>query len=371
MAATLERILVQPAAGRTSEQAPGGRLLSLDAYRGFIMLVLVSHGFGFPALKKDPLFAWVAREFQHVEWEGMASWDLIQPAFLFMVGMAMPFAFARRQAEGAAFGKLFRHAARRAFLLVVLSQVLISISGQRLSFQLINVLSQIAFTYLLCFLILRLRFRAQALVAALLLAGHWALFVLFPGPDGPFSKTGNIGAVIDHAVLGKNYSGYYVTINFLSSTVTTLFGAWAARLLMGKRGHGYKMDALAGAAAACFLGGVALQPFNPLVKRLWTASFTLASAGWVFLALLGFYWLVEVRGLRRAAFPLAVVGMNSIFIYSVDQALYGWLDQSLAVFTRRFAFLGLLAPVAQATLALLVMWYICYWFYRRKIFFKI
>lgn len=369
MAAVLEQ--TRASASATPAHPAPARLLSLDAYRGFIMILLCSEGFGLRSLAQHRGFAWLADQFRHVPWEGVVLWDLIQPAFLFMVGVAMPLALARRTAEGAGFGEVFRHVLWRTFALIALSQVLIVIQSGRLQFQLINVLSQIAFTYLLTFLILQLRFRWQAVAAVAMLAGHWALFALFPGPAGAFSKEGNIGAVLDRAVLGYNYSGYYVTLNFLSSTVTTLLGAWTGRLALDARPHAWRMKILAAAAAAGLLGGLALEAFNPMVKRLWTASFTLFSAGWVFLMLLGFYWLIEVRGRRGWAFPLMVAGMNSIFLYCLYMVLRGWMDQSLAVFTGRFRLLGAAGPVAQATLLVVVMWSACWWLYRRKIFFKL
>src|SRR5262245_6242855 len=354
-----------------SAKLTGERYVSLDAYRGFIMLMLASHTFGLNAMRGLPGWSWLALQFEHVEWEGLVFWDLIQPAFMFMVGMAMPFALANRSAKGNTAGQILRHVAWRAFVLIVLSQVLISISGGKLQFQLINVLSQIAFTYFFTFLILRLPIRFQAVVALLLLAGHWALFAVFPGPEGAFSQIGNIGAQIDHAILGYNYSGFYVTINFVSSIVTTLLGAWTGAFLMRKNPHPTNLKVILISSAVCLVSGLALSPFNPIVKRLWTSSFALYSAGWVFLMLAAFYWLVEVRGWRKPVFPLLILGMNSIFVYSVSIVLYGWLDRAVGVFTARFAFVGILSPVLQATAVLLVMWYVCYWLYQRKIFLRI
>jgi len=348
------------------------RYLALDAYRGFIMVVLVSAGFGFPELAKHPSYRMIASWFDHVPWEGGVFWDMIQPAFMFMVGVAMPFAMARRMEEGARFPQLFRHILMRTLRLVLLSQILISIGEGGVRFQLINVLSQIAFTYFLCFLIMQFRFRWQAAIAALLLAGHWALFALFPGPQGAFSQTGNVGAVIDKAVLGYTYRGYYVTINFVTSAVTTLFGVWTGMLVRTQKSHLEKLKIFVGAMMACFAGGLLLAWLgNPLVKRLWTSSWTLYSTGWVLLMMLGFYSVIEIAGCRKWAFPLVVVGMNSIFIYSINQVLRGWIDRSLGVFTGRFQFLGAPAPVVESCAVLLVMWYLCYWLYRRKIFFKL
>src|SRR5262245_6266682 len=158
------------------------------------MLMLVSEGFGFGALKGHPHWAWLAAQADHASWEGCTFWDLIQPAFTFMVGVAMPFALARRRAQGATTPELLKHVLSRALLLIVLSNIYSnwgSRSGLKLQF--INVLCQIAFGYVLCFLITRMEFRRQVAAAAAMLGGYWALFAMFPGPDGPWSQSGNIG----------------------------------------------------------------------------------------------------------------------------------------------------------------------------------
>jgi predicted acyltransferase len=109
-----------------------------------------------------------------------------------------------------------------------------------------------------------------------------------------------------------------------------------------------------------------------MVKRLWTASFTLFSAGWVIVMLAAFYWLIEVKQTKRWAFPFLVLGMNSLFIYTLGQiGIKGWLDRGLRSFTGNFAFLGDLGAIPQHILVLAGMWYLCYWLYRRKIFVKI
>src|SRR5581483_9135640 len=340
--------------------------------RGFIMLLLVSHGFGFSVLAGYPRFAWLATQVDHAAWAGCTFWDLIQPAFTFMVGVAMPLAFARRLSQGATRRDLFRHVLWRAFMLLVLSNILSNFNSKEAPvLQFINVLCQIAFAYVVCYAIMQLPFRMQVLAGAALLIGHWSLFHLFPGPDGPFSQTGNIGAEIDRKQLGYNYSGYYTTINFMGNAVTVLFGVWTGILLMQERSHRYKMRLLAICAASAFVLGLALEPFVPMVKRLWLPSFTFFSAGWVIVMLLAFYWVIEVKGYKRWVFPLLVVGMNSIFIYSFSQVLRGWLNHGIGVFTRNFSFLGPLGEIPQNLLVMAAMWYMCYWLYQRKIFLKI
>ncbi len=337
------------------------------------MLILVSGGFGFAALaQRRPEFRPLAEQFEHMPWEWITFWDLIQPAFMFMVGVAMPFAFARRMEEGATKSQLFRHVAARSLRLILMSQVLMSISKGRMHFQLINVLAQIGITYFLCYLIMQLKFRWQAAVAGLLLAGHWALFVAFPGTEGPFmSKTTNIGAIIDKFVFGAVNPGHWATLNFVTSTVTTLFGVWTGLLVRSSRTHREKMKILGLWALGCLGAGLAIHPWNPIIKRICTVSFTLYSAGWVLLMLLAFYWTIEVVGWRKWTFPLVVVGANSIFIYSVDMVLRGWLNRAIGVFTLKFEWLGDFAPVAQSCCVLVAMWGLCYWLYRRRIFLKL
>jgi predicted acyltransferase len=291
-----------------------------------------------------------------------------------MVGMAMPFSLGRRLAAGDSPARVFQHVAWRALILIVLSNIYSNWGEQpgALKFQLINVLCQIAFGYLLCSLIMQLRFTAQVAVAVALLAGHWVLFVAFPGPGGAWSQTGNIGAVIDLKVLGYNYSGYYTTINFIGNAVTILFGCWAGLLVKTTKTHAEKLKILIGCAAAALVLGLALQPVNPMVKRLWTCSFTFFSAGWVLLMLAVFYWLIEVKQVRRGTLPFLVLGTNSIFVYSLGQiGISGWLNRGLASFTGNFAFLGEQGAIPQRALVLFCLWYLCYWLYQRKIFFKI
>ena len=350
---------------------PKARSVALDAYRGLIMIFLVSTGFGFGALKDHPIWGAVARQVDHVPWEGMVLWDLIQPAFMFMVGVAMPYSFAKRLGEGASFLSNLGHVLKRCAVLIFLSQLFTAWGDGRVEFGLINVLSQIAFTYLICFLLMQLSFPLQVGAATGLLIGHWTLFVTFPGAEGAFSPTGNVGQVIDQWLLGRTYSGYYVTINFISSAVTTLFGVWAGELLRGRRETADKLRLLLWSAGGCIIGGILLSLVNPMVKRIWTASFTLYSAGWVLLGLVAIVWIVDVKGYKRFALPLVVVGMNSIFVYCVSQLMRGSIHRSIGAFTDKFAWIGTLGPVVHACVTLGVIWYMCWWLYQRKAFVKI
>ena len=357
--------------GSRAAGAEPKRYASLDVYRGFIMLVLASEGFGFSALRGDSTWGRVAHWFDHVPWEGGVFWDMIQPAFMFMVGLAMPFALARRKELRATDSDNFRHILMRSLRLIVLSQIIIWVGAGAVKPQLINVLSQIAFTYTITYLLLKLEWRYQAVAGIVLLAGWTVLFFAFPGPDGPFSHRNHIGLVVDRAIFHYDYDPAYSTLNFIPSTVWTLSGAWAGRLLMQSRAHADNLKKLAVGMVLCFVAAFALRPWIPFIKQLCTASFILYSLGWVLFMLIGFYLIIEVLGYRKWSFPLLVVGMNSIFIYFLSEVLHRWLDRAVGVFTLHYRFVGTLAPVAQATTVLLVMWYLCYWLYQRRIFLKL
>ena len=374
MAATATAPLPQTAAAPHRPPETGAeRLLSLDFFRGLTMLLLIANGFGIhQAFQHHPTWSGLAAQFEHMPWIGCSLWDLIQPAFTFIVGVALPLAWARRAAAGATRGQLFRHALARAAALVVLSNILMNWNGAGpLRLQFINVLCQIAFSYVLCALIYQLPFRAQIAAAAGLMIFHHALFYLWPGPAGPFDPDRNIGTMIDQAILGYNYSGRYTTINFLGNAITVLFGVWTGMFLQQQRTHAERLKILGACAVAAFALGMALSPWIPMVKRLWLGSFTFVSTAWVLAGLSFCYWAIEMKGWRRWTLPAVVVGMNCIFIYSFSQVLRGWLSRGLGRFTGNFEWVGLGAPVAQNLVVMAVMWYLCWWLYQRRIFLKL
>lgn len=378
------------------------RLRSLDAYRGFIMALLICNGFGFATFKGHPTWGWLAAQVDHVKWEGCVFWDLIQPAFMFMVGVAMPFAFAKRQAAGDSWGLQLRHACLRALNLCLVGIALDCITGNAFTIGFMRVLQQIAVGYVLAFLLLGRSYWTQGITAALILIGYTAAWMLYPGndPAGPWAMGNkNLGSTFDLWLVGRNYSGFYVGLNAIPSTATILFGVMCGRLVSSELPKPRVMQLiLAAALAGLLLAGLlsaGATPLVPLVKRIWTASFTLWAAGWTILFLLAFYWLIEVQGWRRWPTLLVVVGMNSIFAYSMAQLFRGsFFDRGIAVFTKPLAALlfdhphlaeaiakpasyawpeplGLWGNVLQASLVLLAEWAVLYWLYRRKLFFKL
>lgn len=371
MAATQSAAPVEVTGGQFQ---PGtARVLSIDAFRGFTMICMIGEGFGLFHFRNNPVIAPIAAQFQHVNWNmsipwDLHFWDLIQPFFMFIVGAVMPISFARRWAAGEPWSRSLLHVLKRSVLLIAFGLIARSVQANKPVIDLINVLAQIAFTYLVGFLLLRKNWRVQGAVALALLALHWAIyqFSSAPGVQGPWVKDANIGWYLDRLILHKNWSGSYATINCLSSAANTIFGVMAGELLVSTLSLGRKMRVLAITGVLGVAAGFALSIAIPLNKKIWTPSFALYSTGMTLLALLLFYWFFDVKANRKWATLFVIVGANSIFIYLFHEILHRWLSQTAVIFT---AWTGQKAITVLSVTAFEI--YVCYWLYRRKIFFKI
>jgi heparan-alpha-glucosaminide N-acetyltransferase len=350
------------------------RLLSLDAYRGFTMFLMVSAGFGLSVLADNPSWAWLARQVDHTAWAGCNLWDLIQPSFIFIVGVAMPFAFAIRQGRGETRAQMFRHAFKRSFMLLFLGVIRVCMSDNKLIFDLTTVLQQIAVAYFLAFFVLGRGMKVQLITALLILISDWALFQFWPGvgPGGPYAINANFHSAVELWVFGHQSPGGYTGFNAWGSTATVIFGIMAGELLRKEIRDMSKVWYLVLAGIAGIIIGLLLGPFIPVVKKIWTPSWTIFSAGWGSLLLAVFYWTIEIRNWRKWCFVFMVVGMNSIAIYMIVSFLRGSVDDWLGVFTRGFLEpLGSAGVIIQSCLVLAVFWYITYWMYKRQIFLKV
>jgi predicted acyltransferase len=394
-----------------SDAPAPSRLTSLDAFRGFTMLLMASE---IARLPRALLQAWpghglaflIADNLEHREWVGVTPWDLIQPAFMFMVGVALPFSVAARKARGDAFGALFRHALVRSLLLVALGIYLRSQYRPQTYFTFEDVLTQIGLGYPFLFLLAWTRPRAQAIAAAAILIGYWAAFALYPLPppgfdwtsvgvpaDWPHHLTGfaahwdkntNLAHAVDVWFLNlfprespfRFNGGGYLTLNFVPSLATMIFGLLAGNLLRESPrvpGTAWRLAAwgAAGLAIGVVLHGLGLCP---LVKRIWTPSWAIFSAGWAALFLAAWYALIDVRGWTRWAFPFLVVGMNSIAMYVIVHVADRYTMDALKIHlgTAPFAIFGpLFVPVLLGVTALAIFWLILLWMYRRRLFIRL
>ncbi len=404
------------------------RLVSLDAYRGAIMLFMASGGLALPAVAQhfpdDPVWRFLAFNTDHVPWVGCSLWDLIQPSFMFMVGVAMPYSIASRRAKGDSQRKIVAHVLFRAVLLVLLAIFLTSNGRQRTDFVFPNVLAQIGLGYAFLYLLLGRGMRVQLMGLAGILLGYWLLFFRWPLPGPGFDyrsvgwpddwrglpgwfahwdKNTNAAAAFDVSFLNlfprtKPFlfnEGGYQTLNFVPSLATMILGLMAGEMLRTPKNKWRKLAWLLTAAALCLtLGWLAGQFVCPIVKRIWTPSWVLYSAGWTFLMLAGFFWLIDIQGWRRWALALIVVGMNSIAMYCMAQLMKGWIRSSLQIHLGPLALPSLtyivkpvlawgnvavdplwlnntFGPITQSAAVLLVLWLICLWMYRRGIFVRI
>jgi predicted acyltransferase len=390
------------------------RLMSLDAYRGFVMLAMVSHGFGFPGVarqegyRESPFWQNLAYQFDHVPWIGCSFWDLIQPSFMFMVGVAMAFSVAARSASGQSWGQQALHAAWRSIALILLGVFLRSVGREQTNFMFVDVVSQIGLGYFFLFLLSGRRPIEQFVWGVGILVLYWLAFYLYPltseefdraaaglpadwnyltGVAAHWNKNMNLASDFDRWFMNlfpreKPFefdAGGYATLNFIPSLSTMIFGLLAGELLRGTSSHGKKILWMLLAGAAGLSAGLALNHlgFCPLVKRIWTPSWTLFAAGCTLWMLAAFYLVIEVVRLRFWAFPLMVVGMNSIAIYCMDKLIRPWILDTLQIHLGENAFSGygridpVFVPVVESVVAMLALWLICFWMYRRKIFLKI
>jgi predicted acyltransferase len=355
---------------RSPNELQPERLYSLDAFRGFTMIWMISEGFGLRVFEGQGALGALAAQFEHVSWEGLAAWDLIQPFFMFIVGVAMPYSFAARMARGETWGQAFRHVLKRCALLIGFGLIARSVQAGKPVLDLINVLAQVSVTYLIAFLLLRFSWRVQAVAAFGLLGLTWVIYAVGGGADA-WSREGNIGRALDLAILGKTWGGGYATLNCLPSAFNTIAGVLAGMLLRAG-GTGRVVRVLAGAGAGLVAAGLALSPLVPVVKKIWTPSFALLSTGCCLLALLVFYWICDLRLHRKWASVFVIVGANSIFIYLFHEILGRWMRQTAPVFTGwAIAWWPQWGEVFTALVIIGFQIWVCYWLYQRRIFFKI
>lgn len=388
--------------------APAPRLVSLDAFRGLAMLFMATNGLGLAYLARShpdsDLWAFLAHHTSHVAWVGAGAWDLIQPAFMLMVGVAIPFSLASRRRAGESETRILLRAIARAGLLIALAIFLTTGNRPQPEFAFHNVLAQIGLGYVFVVLLAGRGWKLQTGALALLAVGTWAAFAQhpLPGPGANFREFGVTGEKLRQCVLpgflghwsmGTNFAadfdrwflnlfptakpfvfnaGGYQTLNFVPSIVTMTLGLMAGEKLRAEDSGRSKLFWLvAVGAVGVALGLAAGATVCPIVKRIWTPSWALLSGGLVLWGLAAFYYVIDLRGRQAWAFPFTVVGMNAIAVYVAHSLFAGPLADIGRTYLGRSTFEGAYGPVWISLFVVGLLWLFAFWLYRRKLFLRL
>ncbi len=418
------------------ETLPGqilpGRLSSIDAFRGFVMLLIMAqvlHPFDVPNSKFWHAF-WIYGQ-DHVQWVGFILHDVIQPSFSFLVGVVLPFSIASRTMRHQSKGRLTGHAIFRALVLIFLGIFLRSLDKTQTYWTFEDTLTQIGLGYAFLFALAWRPMRDQWIAFVLILAGFWAAFALYPAPGPDFdykavkvpdqwptdksyqdtslwnenvhvmpgfashwNQNSNLAWKFDTWFLNlfprENnkpfvaHEGGYSTLSFIPTLATMILGLLAGGVLKSDRTPGRKVLWCLVAGGICFALGMVLHWYGicPIVKRIWTPSWTLFSGGICLFLLAGFYVVIDIWQFRRWAFPLVVIGMNSIAAYCMAEYLLcggdspepGWIAKNLYIHFGHAPFRMFGAqyePVVIGFAVMFCIWLILYYMFRHKIFVKI
>jgi predicted acyltransferase len=396
----------------TDPPARPPRVASIDAYRGLVMFLMMAEVLRLCAVARgianSGFWRFLCHHQSHVEWVGCTLHDLIQPSFSFLVGVALPFSIASRKARGQTFGRMSLHAWWRALLLILLGVFLRSTHARETYWTFEDTLSQIGLGYGFLFLLGFRPQRDQWAALAVILGGYWAAFALSSLPPADFNyaevgvsddwlrefgltgfaahwqKNSNFAWAFDTWFLNlfprekpfTHNGGGYATLSFIPTLGTMILGLIAGGVLRSDRAPVQKVNwfaaaGLVGLASGWLLGALGICP---VVKRIWTPSWTLFSAGWCFLLLAAFYAAIDLWQRKGWAFPLVVIGMNSIAGYCIAHLFDSFISKNLRIHLGPdfFKFAGdACEPFFHGAAVLLAFWLILFWMCRRKIFLRI
>ena len=327
-------------------------------------------------------------------------------SFTFLVGVALPYSLRSRQRKGQSFRRMFAHTIVRSLILIFLGIFLRSTYSPMTNFTFEDTLTQIGLGYTFAFLLTFARPRWQWVAFGGLLFAYWLAWALYPAPGANFNwaavgvpddwhrhlysgflahwnKNSNLGQAFDVWFLNilprpsrfLFNDGGYLTLSFIPTLGTMLLGLAAGRWFQDAAPR-IPIRKFLIAAVACCVAGLLLHfaGICPIVKRIWTPAWTLWSGGVCFFFLAAFSWVIDVRKHRRIAFPLVVIGMNSIAAYVMAELCRTFVENSLRI-NLGMNFLNIfgqgMEPTFLGALTLLVYWLVLYWMFRKKIFIRI
>ena len=362
------------------------RLVSIDALRGFDMLLIAGADAFFHALHGKTGLAWVdavTNQFHHPAWVGFTFYDFIFPLFLFIAGVSIPFSLGKALAQGMSKNELYKKAFVRMLFLIALGMLDKNAPFPFFDWPHIRLGSVLGRIGLAGFVTVVLYLNVSALkrlyiVGGVLLA-YYAALMLIPVPGygaGNLTFEGNLVGWFDRTFLpGRLLQKTYDELGLLTqfpAVCLTLLGAFAGEILRDSAlADGKKFLRLLIAGVVCVALGLLWSLHFPIAKRLWSSSFILLTGGMAFVFMAAFYGIIDILNVKKWSFFFVVIGMNSLTIYLLNRFVN-------FRYTSRLLFEGLYAPlgekwygVFESLGAIALVWFLLYFLYRRKIFLRV
>ena len=371
-----------------------GRLVSLDALRGFDMMWIISGEIIVHALAKatnSPVWNWMSDQLHHSVWNGFTFYDMIFPLFIFIAGISMPFSFGK-QLDDKPFNeqkqirkKIYISLIKRTLILIICGMIvngLFKWQGYEHT-RFASVLGRIALScFFAAILFLNTNLRTQLICFGAILLVYWAIMMLIPVPGygaGVLTPEANLGAYVDRLFLpGKLHRVVYDPEGILSTipaVATALLGVFTGQFLRFKSEKwtlGKKGIILALAGIALLILGLLWDTVFPINKNMWTSSFVLFAGGWSLLLLSLFYFIIEVAGFKKWALPFIWIGTNSILIYMAAHGVINFEYTANYLFGGLINFTPLLwQPVWLGCGILIIQLALVYLLYKKKWFLKV
>ena len=359
----------------------GGRILSVDALRGFDMFWIVGGEMIFKSLDKvfqNSTSAWISLQLDHVEWLGFRFYDIIMPLFLFIVGVAMPFSFSKRLAAGDSKMKIMTHVVKRVIILWILGMI---VQGHLLSYSLekldlySNTLQAIAAGYFISsLLILYVKAIGQIIATVSLMLVYWLVMAFLPTGEtaGIYLPDNNAAIYIDKMLLGSFQDGttYSWILSSLNFGATTMLGVFAGYLLRSDFTKYRKVGYLLIFAAICYLLAIIWHPVHPIIKHIWTGSFVLYAGSFSLLLLTIFYLIIDVWNFKAWSKFFIIIGANAIVAY-VAAHLFDFRHVSDIFIRGLEQYTGNWYDFIRYAGGFLVLFGLLWYMYVRKIFVKV
>lgn len=374
-----------------------GRLVSLDVLRGFVMFWIMSGEHIMHALAKAapiPVFIWMSSQLHHAEWNGITFYDMIFPVFLFVAGVSMPYSFEKKMSLAGVKTpnelpskekqRIYLSMLRRTCILLILGFVvngLLRFDGFDQT-RFASVLGRIGLAWFFAGLIyLNFNLKQQLIWFAAILTGYYLAMKLIPVPNfgaGVLTKAGSLEAYIDRLFLpGRLHSKVYDPEGLFSTIpaiATALLGVFLGTFLRAKNhfSWGKKLTVLVLSALVLIGIGILWDYDFPINKHLWTSSFVCFVGGFSILFFTFFYLIIDLLGFQNWAFPLLLIGSNSILIYMAAEGLVDFKHTAEYVFGGIIKFLPLIwQPVFTTLSVTMVQLMLLYFLYKKKWFLKV